>query len=480
MTAPQLTDPQFRDATRRIQRRAERNRTEEALARTFVPNRVLDELGIDQNQLIFGRRGVGKTHTLKQLLADLTTQGRLAIYLDCLQYGSGLANEGSPKTIGAQFFRGLLLNMSDVLYEHLMRKEAASETMKDRLLSSLSNLSECAAPRAGDGTFNYINITNYINQALDCLLCDTLHVLVDEWAAIPEAAQPYFAEYLKRGLFSNKRITVKIAVVDYMHTLETEIEGARIGLERSADVFGDVRMDRHFVWDEDSVFVENFFAGVLYNHLAVELRWDLALTPSEKRGLVVSTCFTQENVLTELCRACEGNARDFLILFGYALTAFCNHEPKQRHRIGIPDVNRAAADLYRQDKAAGVSAEPHLDQFLSHLVEDVIRNKKSRSFMVPYRLRQHPLLRRLYSARLLHLQEREWSHPSNPGERYSIVTMDYGSYVTLKGTKQEVSPVLYTNTADGSSGDEDLVPVDDRRSIRRIVITEDVLQRFHE
>ena len=44
--------------------------------------------------------------------------------------------------------------------------------------------------------------------------------------------------------------------------------------------------------------------------------------------------------------------------------------------------------------------------------------------MVPYQSRNHPLLARLFSARILHPLNVEWSHPHIPGERYSLITME--------------------------------------------------------
>ena len=56
--------------------------------------------------------------------------------------------------------------------------------------------------------------------------------------------------------------------------------------------------------------------------------------------------------------------------------------------------------------------------------------------MVPYQSRNHPLLSRLFfSARILHPLNVEWSHPHNPGERYGLITMDYGTYASFRGTK---------------------------------------------
>ena len=67
----------LRTAVLRIQRRAERQELEEKLSACFVPTRVIDDLQNDQNQLVFGRRGVGKTHTLKVHLAKKVQEGFL-------------------------------------------------------------------------------------------------------------------------------------------------------------------------------------------------------------------------------------------------------------------------------------------------------------------------------------------------------------------------------------------------------------------
>ncbi len=65
-----LQSQHFRLAVLDIQRRAERQILDEKLVRCFVPNRVLDDLNSTSNQLLFGRRGVGKTHTLKVFASE--------------------------------------------------------------------------------------------------------------------------------------------------------------------------------------------------------------------------------------------------------------------------------------------------------------------------------------------------------------------------------------------------------------------------
>ena len=101
--------------------------------------------------------------------------------------------------------------------------------------------------------------------------------------------------------------------------------------------------------------------------------------------------------------------------------------------------------------------------------------------MIPFQNRNHPLLQRLYSARILHLLNVEWSHPHQPGERYSLVTMDYGTFVSFRGTKNEPFQYVFWDSSTDQTEDDapaDLVPLDDRRSIRRIIVEKAILDRF--
>jgi hypothetical protein len=54
-----LRSDAFRKAALNTERRAERQLYDEKLVKCFVPNRVLEELDNNQNQLLFARRGVG-------------------------------------------------------------------------------------------------------------------------------------------------------------------------------------------------------------------------------------------------------------------------------------------------------------------------------------------------------------------------------------------------------------------------------------
>jgi len=476
----ELQTDSFRRAILNIQRRAERQELEERLSKCFVPTRIIDDLQTDQNQLLFGRRGVGKTHTLKVYLAKKVTEGRLCSYLDCTSFGSGLGHEGTPQNIAIRFFSTFLRRLADNLLEHVVRLENPSGPVQDRLTAILSQMSELASPNSQGETFAYSEIIRLMNIFADEIQVTRMFMILDEWAQIPINAQPFFAEFLKRAFFANQRVTMKVGVVDYTYQLCTTIDGSLIGLEKSADIFSDIRMDEHFVWDVDQSRVESFFAELLFNHLALELNPALLdFRPSIKAETVRREVFTQDKSFSQLCRASEGNARDFIVIFGRSFDEF--RKQQSHEKIGIDDVHKASISWYRSDKLTNLSSETWLEGFMQHLVDNIIAQKQSRTFMVPFRHIDHPLLRRLFAARILHPLNTEWSHPDKQGERFRLVTIDYGAYASFKGTKSQhlLDRVFWNSTApEGTQRPEDLVPFDDRRSIRRIVVDIDVLNKF--
>lgn len=462
---------EFRSAVRKIERRAERQLLEEKLVHLFVPNRVLEELNTHQNQLLFGRRGVGKTHTLKKFLSHLVLGGDLCHYVDCTSFGSALGNEGSDLNVAVRFFTKFMLSVRDALLDDFSSMENPGQEDHAWAQTLLEQLSEYCAAGSVSKIFPYDDISKCINKMLAILRVENITFLIDEWAHIPSRSQPYFAEYLKRSFFSNPRCTIKIAVVDYTYNLAGIHNENRIGLEKSADIFSDIRMDSFFVWDRDEDFVENFFAEVLYNHLATELGVPSDLP--DKHNQVTSSLFTQRKAFSELCRASEGNARDFLVIFGRAHEIF--RQSNEHDKISIDNVLKASIEWYRLDKYSNIATESNLENFMEYLVRDVIRDRRSRTFMIPHRSINHPLLERLFSARLLHPLNIEWSHPHKPGERYQLITIDYGAYASFKGTKFEPQKVFWET---GDTTEQDIVPLDDRKSIRHIVVDKSALNSF--
>jgi hypothetical protein len=211
--------------------------------------------------------------------------------------------------------------------------------------------------------------------------------------------------------------------------------------------------------------------------LAQSLGWNLNVKAEAKLDFILKTFFTQEEAFIQLCRAAEGNCRDLLNIFRMSYSEF--HRDAASKRIGIPHVKTAAEQWYREDKLRNIAGERKLEEFLNYLVQDIIRGRRSKTFMVSYGDISHPLLSRLFTARLLHPLRTTWRHPDRPGEPYYLVTMDYGCYLSLHGTRGEPAQKVFFFLDDPQvSGYDDMVPLDDRRSIRRIVLSREDIERF--
>ena len=113
-----------------------------------------------------------------------------------------------------------------------------------------------------------------------------------------------------------------------------------------------------------------------------------------------------------------------------------------------------------------------MHQKIRLIIDEVIGNKKARSFLVSRELERHPIIQQLFDARVIHLVKKGYSDKDNPGIRYNIYSLDYGTYVDLISTsKQPEIDFIVNDELDSST----IVPFDDNRSIRRIILTQDIL-----
>jgi hypothetical protein len=477
----ELRSREFTAAVTEIERRAERVYEFRKLNDIFVENGVLQTLSINSNQLLLGRRGVGKTHLVRFFEGFVTEKKEehcLFQFHDCQRLGSGPASlHPNPQTVAAIMFTQLLQDIATAGFEALYSIDAGSQANETKAGDAILQFMETIGRDTSGPVFDFRNLGDTLDKYREWMTAHRLIIILDEWVAIPQGAQPYFAEYLKRAFFVKPRICFKICSVTYQTMMTMMLSGGVIGLERGADVFGDIDMDSYFVWDEDSENVERFFAQVLYNHLAPGIdQWPLHAS-AEAKIETLTKCFTQREAFVELCRAAEGNCRDLLNIFRLAYFEFTRDT--KASRISIANVKAAARSWYQQDKLRNIAGDENTNNFLHFLVQDIIRDRKSKTFMVDYRDVDHPVLTRLFSARLLHPTKITWSHPDKPGEPFRLVTMDFGCYLDLRGTRAEpYQAVLWDLQGAIPSDVDDLVPFNDRRSIHRIILTRADLDKF--
>jgi len=310
-----------------------------------------------------------------------------------------------------------------------------------------------------------------LQKTLDLAETD-LYILLDEWSSLPPDIQPFLAEFLKRGVLPVHRATLKIAALEYRSRFNIFIKDTPIGFEVGADIATAPDLDDYYVFDRNSDKLTTLYADMLLRHMEVDLSDDyMKTTYSISTGShLASRMFTERATFVELARAAEGVVRDLINIF---TAAFFHAQRRGRDTIDRKAVLEASRQWFEQDKQTHLDDE--MQGALRRIVDEIIGNKRARSFLLPRELQRHPLIQKLFDARVLHQMQRGYADKDNPGVRYNIYTLDYGTYVDLLGTSKQ--PQVDLLFASNKEEDNDLVvPFDDKRSIRRIILTETMLE----
>lgn len=184
---------------------------------------------------------------------------------------------------------------------------------------------------------------------------------------------------------------------------------------------------------------------------------------------LASKLFSERAVFQELVRSSEGVARDLINIFS---TAYFAAHRKGREKIERGAVLEGARQWFEQDKEGNL--DEHLRSVLRRIADEVIGNRRARSFLLPRELADHPVVQKLFDLRVIHLVQRGYADKDKPGVRYNIYSLDYGTYVDLMNTSKK--PELdFTPIPNEASTEDFIVPFDDKRSIRRIILSENIL-----
>lgn len=474
----------IKSAILKVQLRAERQPEEHQIFDYYVDYGVLDRLKTNENEIIVGRRETGKTHLLKTYIQKesvSTDRKTLLHYINCSTLESGSLNpQADPIGQAKIILNRLLSEIKNFLLLKATRLERPDEKCENQILNELTKFDNaCSEYFKEDSSGDVNSIIKALEATLDSLSCNLLIIVLDEWVAFPQEFQPFVAERIKHIFFSSSRICFKIASIEYQMTLRTLHMGHLIGFERGADIFCRIDLDNYLVYDTNKEHVEEIFASILFNHIFIEMsekEKHLSKNSQEKIDFIRKTLFTTKEVFIELVRAGEGIVRDFLQIFSLSyLNYFLVN--KAEVKISITDIRKAAASYFQREKFNAIIGNEKLSDFLNAIISEVIGGRKARSFMVEQNLSRHPLLQALFDARMLHFIQRGWSHQDKAGERYDIFTIDYGTYVDRINTSSCPQIELFPETVEN---EEERVPFDEKRRIRRIVLEKDFLKRFEK
>jgi hypothetical protein len=474
------------------------------------------------NQIAFGRRGTGKTHILKVLAAHFErTSENVCVYVDSRTLGSSsqFSDADIPmrqrclalfRDIMGEVYNALLdhivnhpTNSADAALNHLgelgetflnpvtsysegeissRRLERAGNESSYGLSIELVKRAEASARSSSESLREHETTRSFQVREEEKIIFPDLHsllgkvlkesgaqlfILVDEWSSIPPDIQPYLAEFFKKSFLPLADVVVKIASLEYRSNFGLQSERGLIGFEVGADVSASLDIDDYYVYDRNPERITDIFADMLYKHLRNEFPSDY--DPLGSGRALASKVFTERATFEELVRASEGVARDLINIFGSAYFAAVR---KGAQKIERAEVVEAARQWFEADKVQNL--DDKLRTILQRIVADVIGSKRARSFLLPRELEKHPIIQKLFDLRILHLMRRGYADKDNPGVRYNIYTLDYGTYVDLMNTSKKPDVGLFP--LEEVVRTEFIVPFDDKRSIRRIVLPANILE----
>ncbi len=506
----------------KLPKRAERATSAQLVASFTDAGSLLASLANNDHQIIFGRRGTGKTHVLSKLYADAIAQNQIAIQVDLRTLGSTGGIYSDPNLPLSERATRLITDLLWAIHDGLMGAALDNESVDlevaqrrlDGLRDSITQV--CVVGQVVDATNQnseesagstdgisldlsgnpgltaklenvasstrssgrtvtvsgvarhrlvFGNVSTALREACAPFSGATLWLLLDEWSEVPLDLQPYLADLLRRTVFPIREIVVKIAAIEQRTNFQIASEqGGSIGIEIGADAVASLTLDDFMVFDNNATTATAFFKSLLWKHVrssAPEKGEGHELKEISESSFV-SAAFTQINALQELVRAAEGVPRDAINVMALAAQSASDRA------ISVADIRSAARQWYQQSKEAAIGSRQSALDLLHWIREDVIGERRARAFLLPSSTKSD-LIDYLYDSRVIHVIKKGVSSNETRGVRYNVYAIDYGCYVDLISTTSAPQGLFEAESEMGVSGYVD-VPATDYRSIRRAIL----------
>jgi len=473
------------------------------------------------SQILFGRRGTGKTHVLAYLASERTRNGDVAVQIDMRTVGStGGIFSDTNLSISERATRLLvdtLCAMHDqilsIVLEHceeydlskigplldgfidastevtvqgtvIVEESAGVTTRKTESTSigvdatkngpslHLNTSDECSQEIAGhrrssrEGEerlrVHFGAVGTHLRRLVNALPNNRLWLILDEWSEIPLDLQPFLADLLRRTVLPTPGVSVKIAAIEQRCRFRIpDSELSYLGLEIGADAAASVNLDEFLVFDNNKELAKEFFKELLFRHLRALEKDEGSLLSSPTSSSMVNEIFTQKNAFEEFVRCAEGVPRDAINILGIAA------QKAGDEQISVPDIRISGRIWYTRAKQNAVSSKPGAQDLLSWIIDKVIGHRSAKAFLLPADT-QDELIDFLYDSRVLHIIKQGVSAQDIPGVRFNVYALDYGCYIDLVNTARAPKGLFEVDTEDGAQYVE--VPLTDFRSIRRSIL----------
>jgi len=476
------------------------------------------------HQVIFGRRGTGKTHVLNYLSDSRAKEGDVVVYVDLSNIGSSggiYSDQNIPVTERAtRLLVDTLGAVHDTLFDYFVehsdwidlsrtgplldrfgdsitqvrvvgevethqnaqRSVTTRETSRTQAAVSADSIQINAVDERSDEASKsqtasvdrrgkeqhavHFGATRKIWEEMIAIISPrSVWLLLDEWSSVPIELQPYLADLTRRSIFPVRGVVVKIAAIEQRSSFAfPQAHGNYIGIELGADAAADVNLDDFMVFDNDATRARSFYRSLLFKHIQSTDVFQKVELGVDSEASFIRTAFTQINAFDELVRASEGVPRDAINIVIHA-AQYAGTNP-----ISVDVIRRAAHAWYQRDKETAVKSKGNAIELLHWIIAEVIGTRRARAFLLRADSKDE-LIESLFDARILHILKRNISTHDDPGVRYNVYKLDYGCYVDLIATAKAPGGLLPMDDRDDNGKEKFTeVPPDDYRAIRRAVL----------
>ncbi|KAA3624433.1 MAG: hypothetical protein DWP94_03725 [Flavobacterium sp.] len=433
--------------------------TEQTTIEYLDPKGHIDRLESKQNQIIYGRRGSGKSLLLKSLKTRAKDNIIISVNLDdykdisfpdsiiqvlrivIKQLKTNLDNNYSWWQVKRGYqtrkiSRSLdkyLIQLDNRLrspdqYEESMRSKTGSKILGEasagfgetntKVGAEVSEELESSKTLKIDKLNILRNeLTDFkelIQQSSEYLDKD-IFLILDDFYFIRKTDQPYFADFFHR-ISKNTRLYLKIASIKHRTSLYTQGE-TYIGMEVKHDGQS-LNLDYNF---------ENF------NSL-VSFMKNLLISVNNK----VDVNIDYENVFSEngfrfLCLASGGVPRDFFSLFLDLGNKIINGQTSISKPLVIETSIENLPNKLEAFKTDSQDEKEILEHYLQHIRNEIVENKKWNAFLISNsEILKYPqinqAIKELVDLRLIHIANSNTSSAPSDGTRYSAYLVDVGLF----------------------------------------------------
>jgi hypothetical protein len=276
--------------------------------------------------------------------------------------------------------------------------------------------------------FNPKKIKNLLIEFIKILDLNYLIIFIDEWMSLAEC-QIEFAERLKRSLFGERQISIKIAADPYQGQFNNSGEGNNFrGLEIGGDIFEAINLDLPF---RDETKRTELFAEALYKRLVCwepKLETSFGTPPNWNSSYFIESIFSNKFAFEELCTASQGLCRNFHSLF--QLCAKRINWDLSKQKIDMNCVRKVIIDRTEHTYGRIISSIDS-NRLLFGVIRPHIMNIRSRYFLVESIPSEYShIIKNLLSKRIIHQVPMSQIHSSLRGE-YDCFEIEYGIFLDI-------------------------------------------------